>query len=115
MRSRVVCGTGDTIASGSPSAAFSNVDFPTLGRPTMATVPLLCGEFSGVARFFFKGFSRSAGARRSCYQIGRSKSRARPESGPCGNVPSTQNPLHSEVMAHSERLAISSPGAGLEP
>ena len=36
--SRVVCGLGETIASGSRSAAFKNVDFPTFARPTMATV-----------------------------------------------------------------------------
>ena len=33
---RVVCGFGDTIASFTPSSAFSSDDLPTFGRPTMA-------------------------------------------------------------------------------
>ena len=36
--SRVVPGTSVTIARSSESRAFSRVDFPTLGRPTMAMV-----------------------------------------------------------------------------
>src|SRR3982750_4432416 len=40
IRLRVVCGTGETIASCSPSAAFKNVDLPTFGLPTIAALPL---------------------------------------------------------------------------
>src|SRR5262249_45056373 len=38
-RVRVVCGFGVTMATFVPTRAFRSVDFPTLGRPTMATVP----------------------------------------------------------------------------
>src|SRR5262245_55378168 len=41
-RVRVVCGFGVTMATFVPTRAFSSVDFPTLGRPTMATVPARC-------------------------------------------------------------------------
>src|SRR5664280_1843529 len=39
MRLRVVCGLRVTIASFSPTSAFSRVDFPALGRPMMETNP----------------------------------------------------------------------------
>src|SRR5215471_17378419 len=39
MRLRVVCGLGVTMANFSPTSLLSSVDFPTLGRPKMATVP----------------------------------------------------------------------------
>ena len=39
MRLRVVCGVGLTMASFSPTMRLSSVDLPTLGRPTIATVP----------------------------------------------------------------------------
>src|SRR3974390_3521966 len=39
MRLRVVWGLGVTIASFSPTNAFSKVDFPALGRPMMETKP----------------------------------------------------------------------------
>src|SRR5712692_7791699 len=39
MRLRVVCATGDTMATLCPTRAFSSVDFPAFGRPTMATNP----------------------------------------------------------------------------
>src|SRR5499433_772960 len=39
MRLRVVCGLGVTMATFSPKSWFSKVDFPTLGRPTMAMYP----------------------------------------------------------------------------
>src|SRR3990172_12642358 len=38
-RLRVVCGLGLTMATFSPRIWFSNVDLPTLGRPTIAMVP----------------------------------------------------------------------------
>jgi hypothetical protein len=37
MRLRVVWGFGDTAATLAPTSAFSRVDFPTFGRPMMAT------------------------------------------------------------------------------
>lgn len=43
MRLRVVCATGLVMASLPPTAAFRSVDFPTEGRPTSATKPLLNG------------------------------------------------------------------------
>src|SRR5579862_2364004 len=39
MRLRVVCGLRVTIASFSPTRAFSSVDLPALGRPMMETKP----------------------------------------------------------------------------
>lgn len=39
MRLRVVCGLGVTMESFVPRMALSNVDFPTLGLPMMATKP----------------------------------------------------------------------------
>ena len=39
MRFRVVWGLGVTMATFSPTRAFSRVDFPTLGRPTMLIKP----------------------------------------------------------------------------
>src|SRR5262245_45891651 len=39
IRVRVVCGRGVTIATFWPTSAFSSVDFPTFGRPTMTAVP----------------------------------------------------------------------------
>src|ERR1022692_76912 len=39
MRLRVVCGLRVTMASFSPTSAFSRVDFPALGRPMMETKP----------------------------------------------------------------------------
>src|SRR5437762_13879173 len=36
---RVDWGLGETMANGSPTSAFSNVDLPTLGRPASTTVP----------------------------------------------------------------------------
>src|SRR5579862_2384302 len=40
MRLRVVCGLRVTIATFSPTRAFSSVDLPALGRPMMETKPL---------------------------------------------------------------------------
>ena len=40
MRFRVVWGLLETMATFSPSMALSRVDFPTLGRPTMAIKPV---------------------------------------------------------------------------
>src|SRR5579884_4424053 len=39
MRLRVVCGLLVTMASFSPTRAFSSVDLPALGRPRMQTYP----------------------------------------------------------------------------
>src|SRR5213592_2056976 len=39
MRLRVVCGLGVTMATLAPTSAFSSVDLPTFGRPTMAAYP----------------------------------------------------------------------------
>src|SRR5881409_3567010 len=60
MRLRVVCGLGVTMATLAPTSAFSSVDLPTFGRPTMAAYPARwailggcpsshggCGERSG--------------------------------------------------------------------
>ena len=38
-RFRVVWGLGDTMESFAPAILFNNVDFPTLGGPTMAIKP----------------------------------------------------------------------------
>src|SRR5208283_4791609 len=42
MDVRVVCGFSETMASLLPVRAFSNVDFPALGRPMMETNPERC-------------------------------------------------------------------------
>src|SRR2546426_7756797 len=42
MRLRVVWGFGVTIDTLAPTSAFSKVDFPTFGRPRMATYPVRC-------------------------------------------------------------------------
>ena len=44
-RLRVVCGFGVTIASFSPTRAFSSVDLPAFGRPSSATTPARCSRF----------------------------------------------------------------------
>src|ERR1700732_222220 len=43
MRFRVVCGFGETMATLRPTSVLTSVDFPALGRPTMATKPDLKG------------------------------------------------------------------------
>src|ERR1043166_6269557 len=43
MRLRVVCGTGVTIETFSPTSALTNVLLPAFGRPTTATNPDLIG------------------------------------------------------------------------
>jgi hypothetical protein len=40
MRSRVVCGFGETIATFSPTSAFTSVLFPAFALPITATYPL---------------------------------------------------------------------------
>src|SRR5580704_3290942 len=39
MRSRVVCGVGETMATVRPTRVLTRVDLPALGRPTIATKP----------------------------------------------------------------------------
>jgi hypothetical protein len=39
MRCRVVCALREVMLIFWPTSAFISVDLPTLGRPTMATVP----------------------------------------------------------------------------
>ena len=39
IRVRVVCGLSETIDTLRPTIAFSIVDLPTFGRPTIATKP----------------------------------------------------------------------------
>ena len=55
MRWRVVWGLAEVMLRCSPRSAFSKLDLPTLGRPTMATVPKRWGLESGVLRDAFKG------------------------------------------------------------
>src|SRR5262245_43640379 len=75
-RCRVVCGLSVTMLSFSPTSAFSRVDLPTLGRPTIATKPqrpaavsiLLTGQYQehGRSGFLF----RSAAARSKTGRVG---------------------------------------------
>src|SRR3981189_2331581 len=51
MRLRVVCGLGVTIAAFWPTRRLSSVDFPALGRPTIATKPARCFGSSFVTGF----------------------------------------------------------------
>src|ERR1039457_7116240 len=67
MRFRVVCGRGETIATLRPTSVFTSVDFPALGRPTMATNPDLkdiawryCTPTEGVFRIYRRKLSRGA-------------------------------------------------------
>ena len=52
-RLRVVCATGEVIATFSPTIRFTKVDLPTLGRPMSATNPER--KSSGVARVMRSG------------------------------------------------------------
>src|SRR5690606_21026744 len=71
MRCRVVCALRDTMESLAPIRALDKVDFPTFGRPTMATKPqrkgvLICvpgiGPRAGsTERVACAGAARSAG------------------------------------------------------
>ena len=49
-RLRVVCGLAVTIASFSPTSAFSSVDLPTFGRPSSATTPARCSASAVIGR-----------------------------------------------------------------
>src|SRR5215467_13722623 len=55
MRLRVVCGFDVTIATFCPTSRFSSVDFPALGRPTIATNPAL---YAGLP--FFSALTRTS-------------------------------------------------------
>src|SRR5882672_1835078 len=44
IRWRVVCGLLEVMLSLQPTRWFSSVDLPTLGRPTIATVPARCSD-----------------------------------------------------------------------
>jgi hypothetical protein len=57
MRWRVVCGFRDVMLIRAPTSAFSSVDLPTDGLPTIATWPQRCrtlpscaGEFGLIGR-----------------------------------------------------------------
>src|SRR5215475_5279735 len=54
MRWRVVCALRDVILTFWPTSAFISVDLPTLGRPTMATMPQRNPGVVGV--FIFEGY-----------------------------------------------------------
>ena len=51
--SRVVPATGETIARSSPNSRFSNDDFPTFGRPTIARRNSLTGSAGVPPAFWF--------------------------------------------------------------
>ena len=57
MRCRVVCALREVMLIFWPTSAFSSVDLPTLGLPTMAIVPQRCGPVSSTVS---GGASRSA-------------------------------------------------------
>src|SRR5258706_9624943 len=44
IRRRVVCGLLEVMLSLQPTRWFNSVDLPTLGRPTIATVPVRCAS-----------------------------------------------------------------------
>jgi hypothetical protein len=61
MRWRVVCALRDVMLTFWPTRAFINVDLPTFGRPTMATMPqrnpsgtpdVGCGGCNGVSLIY---------------------------------------------------------------
>ena len=47
MRCRVVCAFADVMLTFWPTSAFSKVDLPTFGRPTIATRPQCCAAGAG--------------------------------------------------------------------
>src|SRR5687767_2628120 len=63
IRCRVVCGLLEMMLTLAPTRRLSSVDFPTLGRPMIATVPARCAgigsdtgrELIGLARGFLLG------------------------------------------------------------
>src|SRR5215467_2899195 len=72
-RLRVVCGLGVTIATFSPSSWFNSVDFPTLGRPTMAMYPerngVFAASFSGDLDIDFKSARLYYDTRETSFKI----------------------------------------------
>src|SRR5579864_4088151 len=83
MRLRVVCGLGETIATLRPTRVLTSVDFPALGRPTIATKPdlnamkLNCTPMSG-------RLGRFTPTRTRLHQRGRG-ARARARAAPCAD------------------------------
>ncbi len=63
IRFRVVCGLSDMMAILWPMAMFKRVDFPTLGRPMMATNPDLCPLFASMEIPPSKGAGQQLGHR----------------------------------------------------
>src|SRR5581483_2405629 len=71
MRLRVVCGLCETIATFCPISALSSDDLPTLGRPTMATMPLRIGVLQQHQQFLGRRLLRRATA--GAVRIGRQR------------------------------------------
>ena len=103
MRCRVVCALAEVMLIFWPTSAFSSVDLPTFGRPTMATSPQRCGaagsDSSGRRGSALPGCRRRSGgsvggasgrvmtavARRACrWRSGRRACGARPPARPGG-------------------------------
>src|SRR5437870_5231986 len=83
MRLRVVCGLGVTMATLAPTSAFSSVDLPTFGRPTMAAYPARWAILGGCPSSHGGCGERSGGARRQprCPMVARSSLLRRPTPG----------------------------------
>src|SRR6185437_13104210 len=58
IRWRVVCGFFDVMLMRAPTSAFSSVDLPTEGRPTIATWPARCAASSAIATRFRQQIER---------------------------------------------------------
>src|SRR5580698_9787320 len=65
MRWRVFCALRDVILTFWPTSAFINVDLPTLGRPTIATMPQR--KPVGVGAFIFRLRQIQMGAQRQAH------------------------------------------------
>ncbi len=62
---RVVCGTGEVMATRAPTTRLSSVDLPTLGRPTRATNPDRCATASSSTTAVYAAPAPGSGANRS--------------------------------------------------
>ena len=121
MRVRVVWGLSETIATFSPIRALSRLDFPTLGRPTMATNADLV-LYSGSVKMlllpapvgrvqFFRPLRRGAKMRRRSTPASVSPRRTRTQTRPRGQDRSRAAPSAASARAARARARAAPPGA----
>src|SRR4051794_6735488 len=66
LRSRVTPGVSWTTAARDPVSRFTSVDFPTLGKPTIATVPISSSCATGAGYGLGGGETDRTGRQRAC-------------------------------------------------